>query len=80
MSISCVTVCFILEAENAACSFKLGMVASLFFIGAIFDFPRTKLQRFELVFTASMHAVAPYALLEASGNICDSTFSVLVDL
>ena len=73
-------VCFILKAENAACSFKLRMVVSLFFIGEIFDIPRTKSQRFELVFTTSMYAVAPYALLAASGSICDSTFSILVDL
>ena len=80
MSISCVTVSFILEANNAACSSNLGMVVSLFFIGAIFDFPRIRLQCFELVFITVMYATAPYALQEASANICNSTFFVSVDL
>ena len=56
------------------------MVVSLFFFGAIFDFPRTKLQCFELVFITLMYAAAPYALLEASGIICTSNFCVSVDL
>ena len=79
-SISCVTVSFILEANNAACSSNLGMVVNLFFIGAIFDFPRIRLQCFELVFITLIYAAAPYALLEASANICKSTFFVSVDL
>ena len=80
MSISCVTVSFILEANNAACSSNLGMVVSLFLIGAIFDFSRTRVQCFELVFITLTYAAAPYALLEASGNMCNSTFFVSVDL
>ena len=80
MSISCVTVTFILEANNAACSSDLGMVVSLFFICAIFDFPRTRLQCFELVFTTLTYAAAPYALLEASANVCNSTIFVSIDL
>ena len=59
MSISCATVSFILETNNAACSSNLGMVVSLLFIGAIFDFPRTRLQCFEIVFITMMYAAAP---------------------
>ena len=69
MSISSVTVSFIREANNAACSSNLGMVVSLFLIGAIFDFLKTKVQFFELVFITLMYAAAPYNLLEASSNI-----------
>ena len=67
-------VSFILEANNAACSSNLGMVACLLFVGAIFDFPRTRLQCFELVFITLTYATAPYALQEVSANICNSTF------
>ena len=74
MSIFYVTVSFILEANKAACSSNVGMVVSFFFIGAIFDIPRTRLQCFELVFIALMHAAVPHALQEASVNICNSTF------
>ena len=80
MPIYCVTVSFILETNNAACSSNLGIVVNLFFIGAIFDFPRIRLQCFELVFITLIYAAAPYALLEASANICKSTFFVSVDL
>ena len=71
---------FILEADNVAGSSNLGMVVSLFFIGVFFDFPRTKLQCFELVFITLMYAAMSYGLLEASANICHSSFSVSVDL
>ena len=77
---SCVTVSFIFEADNVACSSNIGMIESFFLIGAILDFPRTKLQCFELVFITLMYAAASYALLEASANICNSTFCVSVDL
>ena len=63
MSISCVTVDFILEVNKAAGSSNL-LVVSLFFIEPIFDFMRTKLQCFELVFIALMYAKVPYALLK----------------
>ena len=66
--------------NNAACSSNLGMVVSLFFIGAIFDFPRTRLQCFELGFTTLTYAAAPYAILEASANVYNSTFFVSVAL
>ena len=61
-------------------SSNLGMAVSLFFIGTIFDFLRTKLQSFQLVVTTLVYTAAPYALIEASANICNSTFSVSVDL
>ena len=80
MSISCVTVSFINEANNADCSSNLGMVVSLFFIGAIFDFPRIRLQCFELVFITLMYAAVPYALQEPSANLCNLTFFVSFDL
>ena len=63
-----------------AYSSNLGMVVSLFFIDAIFDFLKTKLQCFELVFITLVYAAAPNALLEASVNIRNSIFSVSVDL
>ena len=69
MSISCVTVSFVLEANSAAWHD---------FIGAIFIFPRTKLQCFELVFVTLMYAATPYAL--PSANICNSNFFVSVNL
>ena len=80
MSISCVTIVFILEANKAACSSNLGMVLRLFSIGAIFDFPRTKLQCFEIVFITLMYEAVPYALLETSANIYNSTFCISVYL
>ena len=54
------------------------LVVSLYFIGAISDFPKKKFQCFQLVFTTLMYAAAPHALLEVSENICSSTFCVLV--
>ena len=70
MTISCVTVSFILKVNKAACSSNLAFVVSLFFIKAIFDFRKTKLPCFELV---------------CSGGICFicnviATFCASVDL
>ena len=63
MSISCVTVDFILQVNKAADSSNL-LVVSLFFIGPIFDFLLTKLQCFELMFITLMYVKVPYALLK----------------
>ena len=79
LSIFCVTVSFILEAKKGSWSSNLSVVGvSLFFIGAISDFPKDKFQCFELVFTTLMYAAAPHALLEVSEYIYNSTFCVLV--
>ena len=74
MSISCVTISFILEVCKDACSPNLGIFVSLLFNGTVFDFRRTVLKCFEFVFVKLMYAAAPDTLLEASANTSNSTF------
>ena len=77
ISVSCVTVSFILEANKATCSsYQLLRL----FIGEVFDFPKTRLQCFEIVFITLMYAAALYTLLDALTNICNCIICISNDL